>query len=183
MTKPYRRGVGIVLVNSHGRVFVAQRIDTKEPAWQMPQGGMDTDETPRAAALRELLEEIGTDKARIIGVTRNWLRYELPAELQRKMWGGKYLGQEQKWFLMRFTGRDGDIDLDTAHPEFRTWKWLPFAQLPRVIVGFKRELYRQIVTAFREKVAALASPRIKPRRSSRTGRAIAPRRSGIHLAK
>ncbi len=158
MTKPYRRGVGIVLVNTRGRVFVAQRIDTKQAAWQMPQGGVDTGETPRAAALRELLEEIGTDNARIIGVTRNWLRYDLPADLQTKMWGGKYRGQEQKWFLMRFTGADSDIDIATKHPEFSTWKWLPFTHLPRVIVGFKRDIYRQVVATFKDRVAALAKP-------------------------
>lgn len=158
MKKPYRRGMGIVLVNARGRVFVAQRIDTKELAWQMPQGGIDKGETPRAAALRELQEEIGTDKARIIAVTRGWLRYDLPADLQAKVWKGKYRGQEQKWFLMRFTGADTDIDLATEHPEFSTWKWLPFTHLPRVIVGFKRDIYRQVVTAFKDKVAAIAKP-------------------------
>lgn len=158
MTKPYRRGVGIVLVNQAGRVFVAQRIDSKLPAWQMPQGGIDKGETPRVAALRELLEEIGTNKARIIGVTRAWLRYDLPADLQEKMWSGKYRGQEQKWFLMRFTGVDTDIDIDTAHPEFVAWKWLPFTHLPRVIVGFKREIYKQVVAAFKDRVALLAKP-------------------------
>src|SRR5262245_40364402 len=137
MTKPYRRGVGVVLLNAKGRVFVAQRIDTKEPAWQMPQGGIDDSETPRQAALRELLEEIGTNKARIIGVTPNWLTYDLPADLQSKVWKGKYRGQKQKWFLMRFTGVESDINLETGHPEFSTWKWLPFTHLPRVIVGFK----------------------------------------------
>src|SRR3954469_16192773 len=103
MKKPYRRGVGIVLVNGDGRVFVAERIDTPG-AWQMPQGGIDKGETPREAALRELLEETGTAKARVIGVPRSWLRYDLPADLQSKVWKGKYRGQEQKWFLMRFTG-------------------------------------------------------------------------------
>lgn len=162
MTKPYRRGVGIVLVNTRGRVFVAERLDTPG-AWQMPQGGIDKGETPRAAAVRELLEEIGTDKARIIGVTRAWLRYELPEELQGRVWGGKFRGQEQKWFLMRFTGADADIDLGGEHPEFGAWKWLAFAQLPRVIVGFKREIYKQVVAAFEDKVAALAKPVRKAR--------------------
>src|SRR5689334_14129271 len=119
--KPYRRGVGIVLINGKGRVFVAMRIDTPG-AWQLPQGGIDQGETPRQAALRELHEEIGTDAARIIGVTRNWLRYDLPADLQAKVWKGKYRGQEQKWFLMKFTGRDSDINLETDHPEFQAWK-------------------------------------------------------------
>jgi putative (di)nucleoside polyphosphate hydrolase len=154
MPKPYRRGVGVVLLNAKGRVFVAERIDTAG-AWQMPQGGIDKGETPRVAALRELLEETGTNKARIIAVTRNWLRYDLPADLQAKVWKGKYRGQEQKWFLMRFTGTDADINIDTDHPEFSAWKWLPFTQLPRVIVGFKRNIYKQVVAVFKDKVAAL----------------------------
>ena len=162
MTKPYRRGVGVVLVNSRGRVFVAQRIDTAESAWQMPQGGIDDGETAREAALRELHEEIGTYKARIIGVTRNWLTYDLPADLQTKVWKGKYRGQKQKWFLMRFTGEDADIDLETDHPEFSTWKWLPFTHLPRVIVGFKRDIYKQVVAAFKDKVAGMKAPKRKP---------------------
>jgi putative (di)nucleoside polyphosphate hydrolase len=165
MDKPYRRGVGIVLVNAKGRVFVAERIDTKD-AWQMPQGGIDKGETPREAALRELHEETGTDKARIIGVTRSWLRYDLPADLQSKVWKGKYRGQEQKWFLMRFTGIDADINLETGHPEFARWKWMALSHVPRAIVGFKREIYKQVVTAFKDKVAALAkSPQAKRRRS------------------
>jgi len=167
MSKPYRRGVGIVLVNAHGRVFVAQRIDTKEPAWQMPQGGIDKGETPHEAAIRELHEEIGTDKARIIGVTRSWLRYDLPADLQSKVWKGKYRGQEQKWFLMRFTGEDGDINLETGHPEFSQWKWMAFGQLPRAIVGFKRDIYKQVVAAFKDKVAGLAKPAKKTTRKKR----------------
>jgi putative (di)nucleoside polyphosphate hydrolase len=170
MTKPYRRGVGIVLVNQMGRVFVAQRIDSKLPAWQMPQGGIDKGETPRTAALRELLEEIGTDKARIVGVTRAWLRYDLPADLQRKMWRGKYRGQEQKWFLMRFTGIDADINLETAHPEFVAWKWLPFTHLPRVIVGFKREIYKQVVAAFKDKVAALGKSRAAKKQAKKAAK-------------
>jgi putative (di)nucleoside polyphosphate hydrolase len=161
MTKPYRRGVGVVLLDARGRVFVAQRIDTQEPAWQMPQGGIDDGETPRQAAVRELHEEIGTHKARIIGVTPTWLTYDLPADLQRKMWKGKYRGQKQKWYLMRFTGTDADINLETDHPEFSTWKWLPFTHLPRVIVGFKREIYKQVVAAFKDKVAGMRAKPVK----------------------
>ncbi len=155
--KPYRRGVGVALIDARGRVFVAQRIDTKEPAWQMPQGGIDKDETPRQAALRELHEEIGTDKARIIATTRTWLRYDLPPDLQSRVWKGKYRGQEQKWFLMKFLGSDADINIATAHPEFSAWKWLPFAQLPRVIVGFKRDIYKQVLAAFHDKVATVSN--------------------------
>lgn len=153
-TKPYRRGVGIVLLNARGQVFVAERIDTPG-AWQMPQGGIDKGETPRAAAARELHEEIGTDKARIIAVTRKWLRYNLPQDLQAKVWKGKYRGQEQKWFLMTFTGKDADIDLETHHPEFQAWKWMAFSHLPRVAVGFKRAIYKEVVAAFADKVTAI----------------------------
>jgi len=144
----YRRGVGIALINAHGRVFVGQRRDSSAPAWQMPQGGIDKGEDPRAAALRELCEEVGTDKAEIIAETPDWVRYDLPAELSRTMWKGKYRGQEQKWFLMKFLGTDGDIDIATAHPEFSAWKWLPFHELPGVIVGFKRDIYIKVVAAF-----------------------------------
>jgi len=142
----YRRGVGIMLINRNGRVFVAQRIDLPG-AWQMPQGGIDGDEKPRKAAFRELKEEIGTDKAEIIGKTDGWLTYDLPPELLgRIVWGGRYRGQKQKWFAMRFTGKDSDIDLEAhGHPEFSTWKWAPVRSLVRLIVPFKRELYRQVV--------------------------------------
>jgi len=154
-SRPYRRGVGIALINAQGHVFVGQRVDSAEPAWQMPQGGIDKGEEPAAAALRELHEEVGTDKATVIAETPDWVRYDLPGDLADKMWKGKYRGQEQKWFLMRFTGVDADINIKTAHPEFSTWKWLPFAQLPSVIVGFKHEIYVQVVAAFQPIVKTL----------------------------
>ena len=150
--KPYRRGVGVVLMNADGKVFVAQRIDTDEPAWQMPQGGIDKGEDPLQAALRELEEETGTSKADIIAETDDWLRYDLPPDLQTKVWKGKYRGQEQKWYLMRFTGSDTDINIETEHPEFSEWKWADFQTLPDSIVGFKKELYVQIVDAFTDHV-------------------------------
>ena len=144
---PYRRGVGIMLLDGGGRVFVGRRIDTPE-AWQMPQGGIDPGESPRAAALRELMEEVGTDRAQIVAVTKDWLRYELPSALHGKAWGGAYRGQEQKWFAMRFLGSDGDIDLGTHHPEFDAWKWVPAAELPVLIVPFKRALYEAVLREF-----------------------------------
>ena len=155
---PYRRGVGVVLVNRAGKVFVAERIDTPD-AWQMPQGGIDAGERPRTAAKRELKEETGTDKARIIAESRDWLTYDLPANLVGKVWKGKYRGQKQKWFVMLFEGQDADIDLAAEHPEFSRWKWLSFAQLPRVIVGFKRALYRQVVAEFADVIADAARRR------------------------
>ena len=150
--KPYRRGVGVVLLNGDGKVFVAQRIDTEETAWQMPQGGIDKGEDPLEAALRELEEETGTNKAELIAETDDWLHYDLPDALQSRVWKGKYRGQEQLWYLMRFTGTDADINIETDHPEFSEWKWADFYSLPDMIVGFKRDLYRQIVDAFADQV-------------------------------
>ena len=145
----YRPAVGIMLLNRRGEVFVARRIDMPAlSAWQMPQGGIDPGETPRQAALRELKEEIGTGKAEILGESRRWLKYELPVELAGGIWGGRYRGQRQKWFVMRFTGNDGDINLATEHPEFSAWKWVPISALPDLIVSFKRQVYRDLVDEF-----------------------------------
>lgn len=144
----YRPGVGIVLLDDRSRVFVAQRIDTAAPAWQMPQGGIDPGETPRDAAFRELEEEIGTAKATCLAESADWLRYDLPDDLAARMWGGRFRGQAQKWFAMRFTGRDSDIDLETADPEFRAWQWVAPARLPNLIVPFKRALYQAVLEEF-----------------------------------
>jgi putative (di)nucleoside polyphosphate hydrolase len=145
----YRPNVGIMLLGPENRVFVAQRIDLPGDTWQMPQGGIDEGEEPRTAALRELEEEIGTAKAEILAESRDWFRYELPAELQGKLWGGKWKGQRQKWFALRFTGADRDIDLATAHPEFSAWKWVAPAEVPRLIIPFKRPVYERVVEEFR----------------------------------
>ncbi len=140
-----------MLLNHAGEVFVGRRIDMPVlPAWQMPQGGIDPGETPFQAALRELREEIGTDKAELLAESPEWLQYDLPTELSRGVWGGRYRGQQQKWFAMRFTGIDSDIDLATGHPEFDAWKWLSPERLPDVIVSFKRQLYLDILAVFRE---------------------------------
>jgi putative (di)nucleoside polyphosphate hydrolase len=148
----YRLAVGIMLLNERGEVFVARRIDMVDAArpWQMPQGGIDPGETPRQAALRELEEEIGTGKAKIVAESRVWLTYELPAELACEVWGGRYRGQRQKWFVMRFAGCDADIDLATEHPEFDAWRWVAPERLPELIVSFKRQLYIDILNEFRE---------------------------------
>ena len=143
----YRKGVGIMLLDATGKIFVAQRIDTAG-AWQMPQGGIDEGEAPEAAAMRELEEEIGTAQAVIIAATKGWLRYDLPKELCGKVWGGRYRGQMQKWYAARYTGRDGDIDLATAHPEFDAWKWVEPDEITRLIVPFKRALYEAVLQEF-----------------------------------
>ncbi len=151
----YRPNVGVILVNREGRVFVAARIDNPADAWQMPQGGIDKGEDPAVAALRELEEEIGTGKAEIVAESDGWYQYDLPPELIGKMWGGKYRGQKQKWYVLRFLGTDADINLDTRHPEFRAWKWVSFEQVPDLIVPFKRDLYQELVEAFGDVVKGL----------------------------
>lgn len=145
---PYRPCAGIMLVNRHNKVFVARRIDTDLDAWQMPQGGIDEGEDPRTAALRELMEEVGTDKAEIIAESAGWIPYDLPADLVGKMWKGKYRGQKQKWFLLRFLGDDQDIDIATDHPEFNAWQWVDLVDVPRLIVPFKRDVYERVVAEF-----------------------------------
>ena len=150
----YRRGVGIMLLNARNQVFVAQRIDFAGDAWQMPQGGIDTGESPREAALRELKEEIGTDRAEFLAETKGWLTYDFPAKLRERLRRGRFQGQRQKWFAMRFTGKDTDIDLTTAHPEFSSWKWVEPGELPRLIVPFKRRVYLDLLSEFRRVLEA-----------------------------
>ena len=146
----YRRGVGVMLLNREGKVFVGARIDNSDEAWQMPQGGIDKGEEPWATALRELEEETGIAPHLVekISGTPERLKYDLPADLQPKLWGGKWKGQDQDWFLCRFRGSDADVNIATAHPEFREWKWIPPEQLPELIVPFKRELYRRLLQEF-----------------------------------
>ena len=146
---PYRPCVGIMLFNDEGKVFVGRRIDQTVEGWQMPQGGIDKGETPQQAARRELLEEVGTDKAEFIGEMPDWVTYDLPAHLVGIAFRGKYKGQRQKWFALRFTGKDSDIDLTAHEPEFAEWKWLAIEALPRLIVPFKRDTYAQVIAAFR----------------------------------
>jgi putative (di)nucleoside polyphosphate hydrolase len=148
----YRPGVGIMLVNREGLVFVGRRADMPAglASWQMPQGGIDPGETPLQAALRELGEEVGTDKAEILGETKGWLYYDVPAAVAGKSWGGRYRGQRQKWFAMRFTGEDRDIDPTAdGHPEFDAWEWVAAERLPELIVPFKRLLYLAVIDELR----------------------------------
>ncbi len=145
---PYRKGVGIMLLNARAEVLVARRLDTTFDAWQMPQGGIDEGETPEAAARREMTEEIGTDKAVLLAASRRWLSYDLPIDLVPVLWGGRFRGQEQKWFAFRFAGADADIRIATATPEFSAWRWAPMAALPDLIVPFKRRLYLDLLAEF-----------------------------------
>jgi putative (di)nucleoside polyphosphate hydrolase len=146
---PYRPCVGIMLFNPDGKVFVGKRIDQTVESWQMPQGGIDKGETPKEAALRELQEEVGTAKAKIIGEMDDWVTYDLPEHLIGVALHGKYKGQRQKWFALRFTGQEADIDLAAHDPEFSAYRWVSLEELPDLIVPFKREIYKQVIAAFR----------------------------------
>lgn len=152
---PYRPCAGVVLMNADGLVFAGQRIDS-QGAWQMPQGGIDKGETPAQAALRELTEETGVsaDRVELLDEASDWVFYDLPPELLGKVWKGKFGGQKQKWFLLRFLGDDSDIRIDTDHPEFDRWCWMQPDDLITHIVPFKRDVYRQVFALFGDRLAA-----------------------------
>ena len=147
---PYRPAAGVMLLNQDGKVFVAQRLDSTLEAWQMPQGGLDPGEDALAGALRELEEETGIapEHVELIARAPHELTYDLPEDLVGKMWKGKWRGQRQAWFLLRFTGTDEDVNIATAEPEFRAWKWAEPSELPAMIVPFKKRLYEQVLEAF-----------------------------------
>ncbi|OHT19611.1 RNA pyrophosphohydrolase [Edaphosphingomonas haloaromaticamans] len=147
---PYRDAAAVMLLNGDNKVFVALRIDNAAEAWQMPQGGLEEGEAPEAGMLRELEEEtsIRPDLVRVIARARRTLFYDLPEDLVGKVWKGKYRGQRQHWFLARFLGTDADVNLETAEPEFRGWRWAEPAELPRIIVPFKRRLYEDVLEEF-----------------------------------
>ncbi len=155
---PYRPAAAVMLLDAADRVFVAQRIDSSTDAWQMPQGGLDPGELPLAGALRELEEETGIAPhlVELVAQAPQELCYDLPPELQGKLWKGRYAGQRQHWFLMRFLGTDANIDLLTEHPEFKAFQWVDPWRLPDLIVTFKKQLYQDVLAAFSE---WLPSPR------------------------
>ena len=148
---PYRSNVGIMMVNEKGYVFVGQRLDNNQNAWQMPQGGIDAGEDPETAAYRELLEETGVKKqdVRFVASSSQWLSYDLPEDLIPILWNGKFRGQKQKWFLFKFLGEDVDINIATEHPEFSKWKWISKENLLKEIVPFKKSVYENVLEEFK----------------------------------
>ncbi len=146
---PYRKGVGMMIINQRGEIFIGKRIDTKTQGWQMPQGGINIGETPSRAAFREMEEELGTNKGRIIAESKYWYSYDLPDFLVPKLWDGNYKGQMQKWYLIRFTGSEKDINIHTPEPEFNNWRWINVEELPKMVIHFKRKLYDSVLEEFK----------------------------------
>ena len=146
--RPYRPCVGIMLLNHVGMVFVGKRIDNVTESWQMPQGGIDEGEDAITACMRELGEETGTQKAELIAEHPDWLNYDIPQPLSDRLWQGKYRGQKQKWMLLRFTGTDADINIQTEEPEFIEWRWAAPDQLIDLAVPFKRDVYARVLSVF-----------------------------------
>ena len=141
---PFRTGVGIVLLNKKNNIFVGKRIDNPNNYWQMPQGGIEENENTLDAAKRELEEETGIKSTKLIKELEGWLLYDLPADLLGKIWKGKYRGQRQKWFVMKFTGKDEEINVNTKNPEFLSWKWIKISELTNIAVNFKLEVYKKL---------------------------------------
>jgi 8-oxo-dGTP pyrophosphatase MutT (NUDIX family) len=144
----YRPGVGIMLLNARNEVFVGRRADTQADAWQMPQGGIDSEESPRQAALRELKEEIGTASVEVLAESNRWLYYDVPEQLAQNAWRSRWKGQRQKWFVMLFRGTDAEINVCTKHPEFNAWRWVSARELTELAVSFKRQLYLSLLGEF-----------------------------------
>ena len=150
MTKQYRRCVGMMILNAQNEILVGRRIDHPSGYWQMPQGGIDKDEVPAEAVWREMMEEIGTNKVELLHTSSQWYHYDIPQDtLNTLPWGKIYVGQIQKWFVFRFTGKDRDINVGTENPEFSEWKWLKHVSLINNIVPFKKELYIKIIKEFK----------------------------------
>jgi putative (di)nucleoside polyphosphate hydrolase len=147
---PLRKGVGIAVLNSENKVFVGKRKDNPVDKWQMPQGGVDLNEPLIKAMRRELIEETSIENIKILKEFDQWLEYELPENLVGKIWKGKYRGQKQKWFVVRFLGNDNEINIKTKHPEFIEWKWLDMNLLPELIVNFKRHVYEDVLVELKK---------------------------------
>lgn len=157
MHLPYRRGVGMMILNNENKIFVGKRLDSKGDIWQMPQGGIDGDETVVEAAFRELSEETNIKNAELVAESKDWFYYDVPDFLVEKLWDGKYRGQKQKWLLFRFLGDEKDINICTTNPEFEEWKWVEMNALPELVVSFKKTLYQSIIEEFREKVNSFSN--------------------------
>lgn len=149
----YRPCVGQVLMNRSGLIFIGERIGFEGSAWQMPQGGIDPGETPKAAAWRELKEEVGTDHADLVAESRFWYSYTVPEERRPSRWAGRYVGQTQRWFLFRFLGQDEDIDLEAHHAEFTRWRWARPAECLTLIIPFKRPVYEGVLAEFADRIS------------------------------
>jgi len=151
MTKKYRKCVGMMILNSNNEILVGRRIDHPSGFWQMPQGGIDENEDPEEAVWREMLEEIGTNNAKIIKISDQWIKYEIPEKTLKTLpWGKKYIGQQQKWFAFRFAGQDKEINVGTENPEFSEWKWAKINSIIDNIVPFKRHVYSKVLEEFKE---------------------------------
>ena len=149
----YRIGVGIILINEKKKIFVGKRVDVKNESWQMPQGGINKGEKFEEAAFRELYEETGIKKAKIILKSKKWFKYKIPSEIKKKLWDNKYIGQKQKWFVMKFEGNEKkDINLNLHKAEFSDWKWVNLNNLKKLIVSFKKEMYKQLIKEFEYKI-------------------------------
>ena len=144
-SKPYRKCVGLVIINNNNKIFVGKRIDSNLNAWQMPQGGIELGEDPLIAGLREMEEEIGTKNVEYLDEINSWLNYDIPLNLSKKLWNGKYRGQTQKWLAYRFLGKNDEINIKTKNPEFIDWKWVFPDELPHVIVDFKKKMYEELL--------------------------------------
>ena len=150
MTDKYRKCVGMMILNSNKEILVGRRLDHPSGYWQMPQGGIDDDENPIEAVWREMLEEIGTNKAELIKISNQWINYDIPSETLKTLpWGQKYIGQTQKWFAFNFLGEDSDINVGTDSPEFSEWKWSRMNSIVDSIVPFKRDVYSKILEEFK----------------------------------
>ena len=149
---PMRQGIGVIVLNEKNEVFVGKRKDNPIDKWQMPQGGMDANETPLNAMKRELREETSITRIKVLKEIQNWLEYELPPNLLGKIWKGKFRGQKQKWYILRFTGDEQEINVNTKNPEFIDWKWITIEELPRSIVDFKRKVYENLVEEIKKSI-------------------------------